>query len=52
MTRPRDLRDRALASVRCPGLGTRLLATSDEARAGYDYDSSKLEDFLYLTAKA
>ena len=30
------LRERADASVRRPGLGARLLATSDEARAGYD----------------
>ena len=35
-TRPRGLRERADASVRRPGLGARLLATSDEARAGYD----------------
>ena len=34
-TRPRDLRERADASVRRPGLGARLLATSDEARAGW-----------------
>ena len=34
--RPRDLRERADASVRRAGLGARLLATSDEARAGYD----------------
>ena len=30
------LRERADASVRRPGLGARLLATLDEARAGYD----------------
>ena len=30
------LRERADASVRRPGLGARLLAMSDEARAGYD----------------
>ena len=29
------LRERADASVRRPGLGTRLLATSDEVRAGW-----------------
>ena len=34
-TRPRDLRERADMSVRRPGLGARLLATSDEARAGW-----------------
>ena len=32
----RDLRERADMSVRRPGLGARLLATSDEARAVYD----------------
>ena len=30
------LRERADSSVRRPGLGARLLATSDEARTGYD----------------
>ena len=33
--RPRNLRELADASVRRPGLGARLLATSDEARAGW-----------------
>ena len=35
-TGPRDLRERADASVRRPGLGARLLAMSDEARVGCD----------------
>ena len=35
MTRPRDLRERADTSVHRAGLGARLLATSDEARAGW-----------------
>ena len=34
-------RELADASVRCLGLGARLLAMSDEARAGYVYNSGK-----------
>ena len=42
--------ERADASVRCTGLGARLLATADEARAGYAYNSG-IGSF-YLTTHA
>ena len=49
--RPRDLRERADASVRRPGLGTRLLATSDEARAGYNLQCRQRSFYLTIIAQ-
>ena len=49
-TRPRDLRERADTSVRRPGLEARLLAMSDDARAGYDLQFRQW--FFYLTINA
>ena len=46
-TQARDLRERADAPVRRPGLGARLLAMSDDARAGHNLQFR--QRLFYLT---